>query len=51
MRTIEQGRHFKRDYKREVKGRHGKSLDAMLIPIIRSLANDEALGLAVMTMR
>lgn len=43
MRTIERSSQFKRDYKREAKGQHGKSLDSMLIPILTALANDEPL--------
>jgi mRNA interferase YafQ len=43
MRKIERIGQFKRDYKREAKGRHGKSLDALLVPIITALANDEPL--------
>jgi mRNA interferase YafQ len=40
MRTIESTRSFRRDFKRELKGRHGKRLDALLSPVIQSLAND-----------
>ena len=43
MRRIERSSQFKRDYKREAKGRHGKSLDAMLVPILTALANDDSL--------
>ena len=40
MRTIERTRRFKRDYRRESRGRHRKDLDARLAPIVTSLAND-----------
>lgn len=43
MRTIERTGQFKRDYKREKRGQHAKTLDAVLIPIIEALANDEPL--------
>lgn len=40
MRTIERTGQFKRDYKRESKGRHVKSLSTDLVDIITALAND-----------
>lgn len=43
MRTIEQFNQFKRDYKREKKGRHGKSLDKLLVPILEALVSDTQL--------
>ena len=43
MRTIEQTGQFKRDYKREAKGKHRATLDADLTPLLDLLANDEAL--------
>ena len=43
MRKIERTRQFKRDYKREVKGRHRRVLDASLIPIVSALASDQPL--------
>lgn len=43
MRRIERIGQFKRDYKRETKGRHGKALDALLVPVITALASDEPL--------
>ena len=43
MRTIERTSRFKRDYKRESRGRHRRYLDAVLIPVVRALANDEPL--------
>lgn len=43
MRTIEWTGQFKRDYKREAKGKHRATLDAELFPVITALANDQAL--------
>lgn len=43
MRTIERTTQFKRDYKREAKGRHAGILDAELMVVITSLALDEPL--------
>lgn len=43
MRTIEWTGQFKRDYKRETKGKHRTSLDVELISVITTLANDQAL--------
>lgn len=43
MRTIEWTGQFKRDYKREAKGRHRATLDAELFPVITALANDQVL--------
>lgn len=43
MRTIERSTAFKRDYKRESKGRHRATLDADLGPVLAALANDTAL--------
>jgi mRNA interferase YafQ len=43
MRAIEHTRQFRRDYKREKRGRHGARLDAMLLPVIEMLANDAPL--------
>ncbi len=44
MRTIERSTQFKRDYKREARGRHGAGLDALLIPILRALASNHVFG-------
>jgi len=44
MRTIEWTGQFKRDYKREAKGKHRATLDADLHPVIAALANDLALA-------
>lgn len=43
MRTIERSAQFKRDYKREEKGRHREALDAVFLPVLHALANDLAL--------
>ncbi len=43
MRKIERTSQFKRDYKREAKGRHRVSLDAALVPLLVTLANDQPL--------
>ncbi|HSM93084.1 MAG TPA: type II toxin-antitoxin system YafQ family toxin [Anaeromyxobacteraceae bacterium] len=46
MRTIERTTAFKRDYKREKAGRHGKRLDAILAGVVALLASDEPLPAA-----
>jgi mRNA interferase YafQ len=43
MRTIRRTARFKRDYKRETKGRHRMTLDADLVAIVRLLASDSAM--------
>ncbi len=43
MRTIERTSRFKRDYKREARGRHRTYLDAILVPVVEALANDQPL--------
>ncbi|OYV37396.1 MAG: YafQ family addiction module toxin [Rhodospirillales bacterium 20-64-7] len=43
MRTIEWTVQFKRDFKRECKGKHRATLDVDLFPIIDLLANDQPL--------
>ena len=43
MRTIERTSQFKRDYKREARGRHRGPLDDILVTIIKSLAQDAPL--------
>ncbi|HKO08935.1 MAG TPA: type II toxin-antitoxin system YafQ family toxin [Alphaproteobacteria bacterium] len=40
MRTIKYTSRFKRDYKREKSGRHGKGLDADLMAAVTMLAKD-----------
>ena len=44
MRTIDRPGSFKRDYKREAKGPHRKTLDAVLVPVLRALVTDQALA-------
>lgn len=43
MRRIERTGQFKRDYKREIKGRHGSTLDIQLVSILKELACDQPL--------
>ncbi len=43
MRTIDRSSAFKRDYKRESKGRHRAALDDHLIPVLVALTNDRPL--------
>lgn len=43
MRTIERSTAFRRDYKRETRGRHRATLDRDLQPIIVALATDAPL--------
>ena len=45
MRTIERTAQFKRDYKREKKGRHGATLEAELMLVLRALVSDEVLDI------
>ncbi len=40
MRTIERATAFKRDYKREARGRHRATLDADLMAVVSALADD-----------
>ena len=43
MRTIERSSAFKRDYKREARGRHGATLDSVLVLVLKALADDQLL--------
>jgi mRNA interferase YafQ len=43
MREIRHTTQFKRDYKREKKGRHGKTLDQLLMEAVDLLAADRPL--------
>ena len=43
MRTIERSSAFKRDYKREAKGKYRANLDADLRPVLAVLLNDQPL--------
>ncbi len=40
MREIERTSRFKRDYKRETKGRHRSALEESLVAVLRSLVAD-----------
>jgi mRNA interferase YafQ len=43
MRLIETTNAFKRDYKREAKGKHRLTLESDFTDVVQSLANDEPL--------
>ena len=43
MRTVKHTGRFRRDYKREKSGRHGRYLDAALPQTVTTLAKDEPL--------
>jgi mRNA interferase YafQ len=43
MRIVKYTNRFKRDYRREKSGRHGKKLDALLMEVVDMLAADMAL--------
>ena len=43
MRKIERTSQFKRDYKREASGQHRMPLDASLVPLLVTLADDQPL--------
>ena len=43
MRTIERSSVFKRDYKREAKGKHRSILDVELKLVVKALVNDRPL--------
>ena len=43
MREIKYTARFKRDYRREKSGRHGKKLDVLLMEVVNLLANDAPL--------
>ena len=43
MRTIERTGQFKRDYKREARGRHRKVLDGLLLEVLAALVADQPL--------
>lgn len=44
MRTIDRPSSFKRDYKREAKGQYRKTLDAVLLHVLRDLVTDQVLA-------
>ena len=43
MRTVKHTRRFRRDYKREMAGRHSRRLDADLLEAVTLLAQDQPL--------
>jgi mRNA interferase YafQ len=43
MRTIRRTSQFKKDFKREMKGQHRKTLESALIEVVALLADDAAL--------
>ncbi len=43
MRNVRYSGRFKRDYRREKSGRHGKRLDVSLLEAVTTLANDDPL--------
>lgn len=44
MRTIEYTTQFKRDYKREIKGKYRASVNNLFVKIVDALAKDEPLA-------
>jgi mRNA interferase YafQ len=44
MRTIERTNAFRRDFKREKRGRHGRDLEALLTSVVSLLAADRPLS-------
>lgn len=44
MRTIERTTQFRRDFRRELRGRHAKSLEENLVAVVTALVNDEPLA-------
>ena len=44
MRTIERSSAFKRDYKREARGRRRATLDTDLVPVLSASADDRPLA-------
>jgi mRNA interferase YafQ len=44
MRRIERTAQFRRDYKRERRGRNHDALDTVLIEVLKSLAEDRPLA-------
>ncbi len=45
MRIVKYTSRFRRDYKREKSGQHGKRLDALLLETVNALAKDQPLPL------
>jgi len=44
MRAIDRSTRFKRDYKRETKGKHRATLDVDLVSVLNALATDQLLA-------
>jgi mRNA interferase YafQ len=44
MRIVRYTSRFKRDYRREKSGRHGKKLDSLLMEVVEMLAADKPLS-------
>jgi mRNA interferase YafQ len=44
MRTVKYTTRFKRDYRREKSGQHGKKLDPLLMEVVELLAADQPLA-------
>jgi mRNA interferase YafQ len=44
MREIKSTARFKRDYRREQSGQHGKHLDTLLMKVVNLLVNDTPLA-------
>ena len=49
MRSIERTRAFRRDYRRESRGRHGNRLDERLAPVVTTLATTSRLAPTITT--
>ncbi len=44
MRRIERTKQFKKDYKRELKGRHRVTLETALVEVLETLINNQVLA-------
>ncbi len=44
MQRIERTTQFKRDFKRETKGKHRATLEASFIEVLKALINNQPLG-------
>ena len=44
MQRIERTKQFKRDYKRELKGRHRVTLENALVEVLQALINNQSLA-------
>ena len=43
MQIIERSKAFKKDYKREIKGKYREILDSVLLPVLHDLVNERIL--------